>query len=127
MKYLFDRDAGLIVVLAELSGPAGRALIPLGLDTGATTTLISWQTAIRLGYDPAVSPQRVRIITGSSEEYCAPVRLVAVRALGKEVREVDALCHDLPARSRVRGLLGLNFLRNFDLRMNFKQGFITLR
>jgi hypothetical protein len=27
----------------------------------------------------------------------------------------------------VDGLLGLNFLRQFDLRINFKQGFITLR
>jgi hypothetical protein len=37
----------------------------LALDTGATWTLISWETAVLVGYDPASIQQRTAITTGS--------------------------------------------------------------
>jgi len=36
MSFSFDPRQGLIVVPAELFGPAGNAVLQLALDTGAT-------------------------------------------------------------------------------------------
>jgi hypothetical protein len=55
-------------------------------------------------------------------------RIVVERfeALGKVATNLQVVCHDLPARTTVRGLLGLNFLRRFDLQISFKRGVIKL-
>jgi hypothetical protein len=60
----FDPEEGLIVVPVELVGPAGRALLRLALDTGATRTVVNVGTLVALGYDPALVPERLQITTG---------------------------------------------------------------
>jgi len=40
---------------------------------------------------------------------------------------VKAIVHDLPAKSYVDGLLGLSFLRNFELNINFREGCLELK
>ena len=127
MKYRFDPKAGIILVKTKVSGPRSDAIVNLALDTGATWTLISWETAVLVGYDPASIQQRTAITTGSGIEYCPKLNLLRVEALGKSVSSLEALCHTLPPTSRVDGLLGLNFLRQFNVSLNFKQGYITIR
>lgn len=111
----------------QIWGPHGTSAVNLALDTGASSTLLSWDAFIELGYDPSTTGQRIAVTTGSGIEYCPHVNVDRLRVLGKAVPHLSVLCHGLPARSGVDGLLGLNFLRRFDLRVNFKQGFITLR
>ena len=127
MKYQFDPKAGIILVKTKVYGPRGDAIINLALDTGATWTLVSWETAVLVGYDPASIQQRTAITTGSGIEYCPKLNLLRVEALGKSVSSLEVLCHTLPPISRVDGLLGLNFLRQFNVSLNFKQGYITIR
>lgn len=127
MRYQFDSNAGIVLVKTKLYGPRGDAIVNLALDTGATWTLVSWESAVQLGYDPASVRERTPVTTGSGVEYCPKVISNRIEAFGKSVRKLEALCHTLPPRSRVDGLLGLNFLRRFDVRMNFKQGYITIR
>jgi predicted aspartyl protease len=126
LKYQFDPKAGLILVKTKVFGPAGDTIINLALDT-ATWTLISWEAAVLLGYDPASLAERTAVTTGSGIEYCPKIVLRRVEAFGKTARRLEVLCHTLPPTSRVDGLLGLNFLRRFDVRMNFKQRYISLR
>lgn len=127
MNYRFDPKAGLILVKTKLYGPRGDTVVNLALDTGATCTLVSWETAVLVGYDPASNQQRIPITTGSGVEYCPKLNLLGVEALGKTVKNLEVLCHTLPPTSRVDGLLGLNFLRRFNVRLNFKEGYITIR
>jgi predicted aspartyl protease len=127
LKYQFDSKAGIVLVKTKLYGPRGDAIVNLALDTGATWTLVSWETAVQLDYDPASVHERTPVTTGSGVEYCPKVVLERVEALGKAVSKLEVLCHTLPPTSRVDGLLGLNFLRQFDVRINFKQGYITVR
>jgi predicted aspartyl protease len=127
VKHTLDLSHGLVFVPCRIFGPQGQTVVDLALDTGATTTLISWPTALAVGYDPAVAQARVEVTTGSGREYCPRISVARFDALGKSVAGLDILCHDLPAKAQARGLLGLNFLNRFDLRINFKQGFITLR
>ena len=127
MKYPFDPKAGIILVKTKVYGHRGDAIVNLALDTGATWTLVSWETAVLVGYDPASIQQRTAITTGSGIEYCPKLNLLRVEALGKSVSSLEVLCHTLPPTSRVDGLLGLNFLRHFKVALNFKQGYITIR
>jgi len=127
VSFQLDPKAGLILVKAKLYGPRGDTVVNLALDTGATWTLVSWETAVLVGYDPALLQQRTPITTGSGVEYCPKLTLERVAALGKKVSNLEALCHTLPPTSRVDGLLGLNFLRGFDVRLNFRAGYINVR
>jgi hypothetical protein len=38
--------------------------------------------------------------------------------------QIDVLCHDLPEESNLDGILGLNFLRKFDINLRFSKGII---
>ena len=127
MKYPFDSKAGIILVKTKVYGPAGDGIVNLALDTGATWTLVSWEITVQLGYDPASVRERTRVTTGSGVEYCPRVKLKRLESMGKSASNLEALCHTLPPTSRVDGLLGLNFLKRFDVRINFKQGYIELR
>lgn len=127
MKHAIDRHAGIIIVPARLLGPSGDRLVRLALDTGASTTLIGWSLAVQLGYDPAASPRRTRVTMASGVEYCPMIVVDRLQALGKTVRRADVVCHNLPPSSRIDGLLGLSFLSRFDVRINFRLGFMTLR
>ena len=66
MKYLFDHRIGLVIVSAELFGPAGSIVVRLALDTGATGTTINAALLNAIGYDPSLAPDRIQLTTGSA-------------------------------------------------------------
>ncbi len=122
-----DPRAPVIVVDVELSGEAGSRVVDMALDTGATCVMVPWAVAEALGYDPALSRRRTNIATASSVEVAPVITIKKVRALGVEVEDVEAVCHDLPPGARVRGLLGLSFLRHCDIDLHFKRGVVEAR
>ena len=125
---MLDPGWTLIVVGVELSGESGtRVVVDMALDTGSTYMMIPWGVAEGLGHDPAASRDRIHLGTASSVEVVPLVTLKVVRALGVEATEVQAASHDLPPGSRVRGLLGLSFLKNFDIDLHFRRGILEAR
>ena len=78
-------------------------------------TIIPWDVAEALGYDPARSVRRIRFMTGSGMEAAPLLTVEAVEVLGVRANHVPVLCHDLPQRSLVDGLLGLSFLKHCRL------------
>ena len=91
----------------------------MALDTGAVLTVIPIETALAIGYAPHKSKTRIELITASGLELVPQLIVGTVRCLGQTVRKLSVVCHDLPAESPVKGLLGLNFLRHFDVHLNF--------
>jgi predicted aspartyl protease len=126
MSHAFDPHEGLVIVQAEIVGISGTAILRLALDTGATTTLINLGMLVSLGYDPALSSDRVQITTGSGVEFVPRLIVKRLIALGSEQMDFSVLCHTLPPSAGVDGLLGLDFLRGNTLRVDFKEGAITL-
>lgn len=53
--------------------------------------------------------------------------LKRVNVLENIARNVKAVVHDLPLRSYVDGLLGLSFLKYFDLVVKLGKGFLELK
>ena len=82
MSFAFDPHGDLIVIPTRLWGPTADAVARLALDTGAVQTVVSWETAILLGYDPAAVATRVRVITGSAIEYVPEIVFDKVEAIG---------------------------------------------
>lgn len=126
MSPVFDPHEGLTIVHAEIVGISGTAILRLALDTGATTTLINSGMLVSIGYDPALSSDRVQITTGSGVEFVPRLIVKRLIALGSEQTDFSVLCHTLPPSAGVDGLLGLDFLRGNMLRVDFKEGAITL-
>lgn len=126
MSFPFDPHQGLIIVQSELVGPSATALLRLALDSGATSTLINIGMLISAGYDPALSPERVQITTGSGVEFAPRIVLESLTALGQERTNFPILCHTLPPSAGVDGLLGLDFFRGQKLITDVRVREVTL-
>ena len=116
-----DPQALLIILDVEIFHGDKSRIVRMALDTGATFMVIPWNVVEVLGYDPAAIRQRIPITTASGVEMVPLLTLEKVKALEKEVAHVQAVCHDLPRQSAVDGLLGLSFLKQFDINLYFRQ------
>jgi len=126
MSFPFDPQAGLIVVPVRLWGPDGDTIARLALDTGATGSLVNWDIAVLLGYDPAATRERSRVTTVSGVEFAPRIVVQRVEALGREQTDFPIVCHTLPPSAAVDGVLGLDFFRGACLILDFRKGLVTL-
>ena len=126
MIFKFNPLSGLIIIPVRFWGPKGDAIIQMALDTGASQTLINWDIAILLGYDPAAVRKRVKIATASGLEFAPKMTVTKIQALGVVKNNFSLLCHTLPQSTNVEGLLGLDFFRNTVLKLDFIKGHIHL-
>lgn len=58
-------EVPIVLRRVRISGPAGAREIDVILDTGAVYTVIAWDVAKDIGYDPAVSERRISIVTAN--------------------------------------------------------------
>ena len=126
MSYPFQPNQGPILIKAEVTGPARSMPLQLILDTGATSSLLDRSVLVALGFDLSQVTTFVQMTTGSGFESVPRVVLTRFTTLGQHRFGFPVLAHALPASAQVFGLLGLDFLRGFDLRINFKTGQIDL-
>ena len=124
--HAFNVKQGPILVEAEAVGPTGSANLKLVLDTGATTSLINLATLLYLGFDPDQPSRHVRMTTGSTVEVVPIIVLTRLSALGQRRFGFPVIAHALPPSSAVDGLLGLDFLRDQVLTIDFRAGQLTL-
>jgi gag-polyprotein putative aspartyl protease len=128
MAHRFDPTQSLIIIQAQVEGPSGTAILRLALDTGASKSLVNTGMLIALGYDPALAGGgRVQVTTGSGIEYLSQVRLLSLTALGVKRSDFALLCHTLPPSTGVDGLLGLDFLEERNLTIDFRSGQIDIK
>ena len=118
----FDSNTSVVLVNAKLSGPKRVHTIRMILDTGASYTLVNPEALAFAGYDLAVETQRRRITTASGIEYVPFITVTEIAALGQQVANVAVCGHSLPGGLPAEGLLGLNFLRHFNVHLNFLDG-----
>jgi predicted aspartyl protease len=114
VSFPFDARRGLVIVLR------------LALDTGATGTMVNIGPLATVGYDPSLAPDRMQVTTGSGVEFVPRITISKLKALGRVRADFPVLGHTLPPSASVDGLLGLDFLRGQELKVDFRQGRITL-
>jgi len=126
-KFRFNNKAPVIILTILLEGQgSSKQKIRVALDTGATYTIIPWETAEVLGLEPELSKERIEIITASGVERAPLITLKSIVVLGKRIERVEAVVHDLPPKSYVDGLLGVKSLVELKLKIDFGKGILEV-
>jgi len=115
---------GSLVVQVLLNGSVDAHLI---VDTGATMTVISYDLGIELGLlsGSDVSLNTVNTAGGSVQVSMTHVETMQVGSA--KASHVAVAIHDLPdGISGVSGLLGMSFLRNFEITLDADRGLLRL-
>lgn len=119
-KFKFDTKLGIILCHAEISKHDDRPfVIKMALDTGATYTLIPFEAAMAAGINPVRAKKQIEIVMGGGIVMAPLIRVPSFKAFGYEVKNLEVICHNLPPESSVEGLLGLNFLIQFNVLLKF--------
>lgn len=123
----FDPSQDLIYLSARIFGPLGSEYAHLALDTGATYTMIRSQVLMAIGYDlDSISPH-ASIVTATRTEQVKALVVEKIQAIDQTLENFSIICHDLPEESGVDGVLGLNFLRHFDIEIRYSDNTISLQ
>ena len=125
-RYQLTSVRGVLMVRAAVHHGDVVRVIKLVVDTGASKTVLSWSIMEGLGYDPASVKKRVRLVTASGFELAPQVSLDRFHCLGQEIRDLSVVCHDLPFDHYVDGLLGMDFLRQFEFALRPKQQVVEI-
>jgi hypothetical protein len=122
----FNPKYGPIWVPVQVTGPTGTSNLNLLLDTGATTSLIRLSHLVYLGFDPGQPFRHTRLATGSAVGTVPVFALTRLTALGQHRFVFPVIGHTPPPSSGIDGLLGLDFLRDRVLTIDFRSGQIDL-
>lgn len=88
--------------------------------------MIPWHVAEELGYQPSLIKNTMGVHTANGQIHVPLLSVESLMVLGKELKQCDVLIHDLPETSRVDGLIGLSFLKNCKLTIDFQKGVLKL-
>lgn len=95
------------------------------VDTGATAILLSTRLAEQIGFDLSEGSRRDATTVGG----VVPMSHVTLEevAVGQlRIRDVAAVCYDIPGRP-VAALLGMSFLQHFRATLSVKEGYLELQ
>lgn len=125
MTFHFDPKTRLIVFEVDLVHQI-RWTFKMALDTGASTPLITPEAAQIIGFDltsPALEEETG--VTASRPEH--GVKLVIPKLIFYKEALVNhpVFCRSLPKELGVSGLLGLNFMQQFKITLDFISGLIS--
>ena len=126
MKFSFKADYGLVYVRVEVALDDREAILNLALDTGASATIISTKKLTEVGYELDKPEDEIYITTGSGLIFVPKITIEKLTALGKTKKNLTIIAHDLPPTASVDGVLGLDFLRENVLTVDFVKGEIEL-
>jgi len=117
----------IILRRVEIRGPDGIREIDMILDTGAIYTVIAWDVAKDIGYDPAVSERRMPIVTANGVIEAPLISVESIQLADIRAETVDVICHDIPEIAGIEGLLGLSFLQHFRTLIDYTEGVLEIR
>ncbi len=115
------KEMSTIVVDAILNG---KLAVPLLLDTGASYTRLTRQTAHELALTATQNLPKMKFLTSGGVVESPIARLESIQVGASEVRDVDVAI-DVDGHLRI-GLLGMNFLRHFKITLDPEQGRVKL-
>jgi predicted aspartyl protease len=125
-QYRLTARHDLLFTRAALKHQNRTRVVTLLVDSGSTYTLLSWEVLLSLKLDPATSRTRRSITTANGLLVLPEIALEELHTLGQQVEQFPMLVHTIPLGSQVDGILGMNFLRRFDLEINFKQALVRV-
>jgi hypothetical protein len=122
----FDPDRKLILIQAIIWGPLGQRICRMALDCAATMTLVVPDVLDGLGYNPRDGIEITEVITPLDIQKGYDIPVQKFRSLGFEFENFVVNAQDLHPQAGIEGLVGLNFLRNFNYEVRSKDGLIRM-
>lgn len=110
----FERSGDLMTITAKVWGAHGSREVLLVIDTGAAATTIEPTLLNELGYSPREAIMRTRVPTPAGVQHGQLFRVSRFQALGAEFSSFVVQALALGDAYGVDGLLGMNFLENFN-------------
>ncbi len=118
----YDPSASLIIVSARLWGPRGKVKLDLAVDTAASLTVIVPEIVDGLGYSPRQGEAITTVSSALGQEPGYLIRVSRFWALGFMVTDFRVHVHDLGDGLGIDSLVGLNFLRQFNVELRPGEG-----
>lgn len=118
----FDPTSDLIIVKARIWGPGGKTPASLAVDTGSEHTVIAAGLIDDLGYSPRQGEAIATVRTAVGKEQGYLLRISRFWALGFAVSDFRVHVFDLPDGFGIDGLVGLSFLRQFNIELRLSEG-----
>lgn len=126
MKFCFDPNGKMIIVLASLHSKTDMVHVRLGLDTGASHTCIQPELLVRLGQDISRPTNWIKMTFGTETKTLPMFPVDAIRALGNVKENLLVVSHALPDALNLDGLLGIDFPKGLDLTISFRSATLDL-
>ena len=98
----------------------------MALDTGSSYTVIREAAARKIGFELDKVQEWVTIGDASQHHIAHKVTLKSFSLADAKIDSLDVLIYTLPEEHGIDGIIGLNFLRQFNIGLDFKQGILTL-
>lgn len=97
----------------------------LVVDTGATISGISESVALQLGYDPS-DPYYIDDFDTAAgiEEKLAIIELTRIDVHNLNFEQPKVLCNNYFDEIYIHGVLGLDFLSQYNIKINFDENYI---
>ena len=121
-----EKKGGGWIIQVELNGMYDANLI---VDTGATITSLSEELAFDMGLtpNPNATPISAQTANGTTTAWLTHVRTIRSGDAELENFRVAILDFSNLSKGKVHGLLGLNFLNNFDWRLDQQNEALILK
>ena len=126
MSVFFGFTRGKLIIPPVHMRHAGQIRPAMALDTGARLTVITPRVARELGFPEEELEPEVRIVGATGNASAALLRVASVSVGGAEVKNVRVLCYELPPALGLDGVLGLSFLKHFDIQVSNSTETVTL-
>lgn len=119
-------DIPIVLRRVRIKGPHDHQEIDMILDTGAVYTIIAWDVAKDIRYDPAVSERRIPIVTANGVIEAPLITVESMELVEVKAEAVEVICHDIPEIAGIEGLLGLSFLKYFRTLVDYPAGILEI-
>jgi predicted aspartyl protease len=120
----FDPSAPILIFRCIIEGES-KLSIRMALDTGASTSVIGLKPLSLIGIDT----NHASYVTfgNATKSHYAPIVKLSSLSFGNEIMSnFEVVAHSLPEAHGIEGVLGLDFLRNFKVTIDFGEGRLTL-
>ena len=124
-RFRLEGEDSLILVNSELDSDT----LTLALDTGATNTIVDLNLLLIAGYELQQSRRVIELETAKGPIEAHVFRVSSLMALGVTKSDFDVCAYDFLSNrifAEIDGVLGLDFLREHILTINFKASEIII-